>query len=140
MKYLLALICLLLPTISIGSQPFDVVVKDIYDGDTFRIELPLPEPLNKAYVRIRGVDTPEKGARAKCASENEKSKRALARVKELIAIDSIVTLQNYDWDKYGGRIDAQVISKGVDVGAELLKEHLASSYNGQGAKKDWCSL
>lgn len=114
-------------------------VDDIYDGDTFSIHLPLPAPLNKAYIRIKGIDTPEKGARAKCPLENQKSIAALNLAKQLIPINSTVTILDYDWDKYGGRINARVISNGVDVGKELINQGLAVPYSGQGAKKDWCT-
>lgn len=122
-----------------ASSPLSVIVYDIYDGDTFRIDLPLPPPLNRAYIRIKGIDTPEKGSRAKCSEEKAKAEEALVAIKELIPINSSVTLTNYDWDKYGGRINAFVESNGINVGEELIKRNLAVPYTGQGPKKDWCT-
>ena len=41
-------------------------------------------------------------------------------------------------DKYGSRIDAQVISNGINVGEEMIKRGLAVPYTGSGQKQNWC--
>ena len=47
-------------------------VVGIKDGDTLSVILPgLPAPLNPVAVRLRSVDTPESGGRAKCQSERD---------------------------------------------------------------------
>ena len=79
------------------------------DGDTISTTLPLPCPLCRASVRVRGVDTPEKSkARAKCGKEIELAHNATAVTKDLIGSATTMTLRNFKWDKYGGRIDADV--------------------------------
>ncbi len=41
------------------------------------------------------------------------------------------------WDKYGGRLNANVKVGGVDIAQELLKKGLARTYSGD-KKKSWC--
>jgi endonuclease YncB( thermonuclease family) len=74
MKKLLILLALLLPTVAIAN-PYDYKVIRVIDGDTVEIEAPfLPKELgNHLSIRVLGVDTPEKGHRAKCELENTKA-------------------------------------------------------------------
>jgi endonuclease YncB( thermonuclease family) len=53
---------------------YDANILKVSDGDTIVIAAPfLPAPLKpQLAVRIFGVDTPEKGFRAKCESENQR--------------------------------------------------------------------
>lgn len=127
-------IFLLLFSTSVAA--WDVEVTRHRDGDTFDIQLPLPEPLNKAAIRILGIDTPEK--RGKCEKERQGSAAATQRLIELIPVGTIVTLTNFKWDKFGGRINADVFIDGVDVGSQMIEEGHAIPYTGRGPKHDWC--
>jgi endonuclease YncB( thermonuclease family) len=121
-----------------SPTPLSLPVNDVYDGDTFRTELPLPPPLNRVYIRIRGIDTPEKGSRAKCEKEKQLANAAAAHLKSLVKVGTTITIEDYDWDKFGSRIDARVISNGVDVGKEMIAKGFAAPYSGEGPKPDWC--
>lgn len=108
------------------------------DGDTIRTYfVDMPCPLCRGSVRIRGIDTPEKGSRAKCAVESELAARASALTKKLIGTQDTMVVSNYHWDKYGGRIVADVHIGGVNIGQSLIEAGLAVPYDG-GKKTSWC--
>jgi hypothetical protein len=77
MKKLLTLL-LLVPLLAFaqGKQKpgvtYDAVITRVIDGDTVAFQAPfLPAPLKpELSIRVFGVDTPEKGHRAQCESEN----------------------------------------------------------------------
>ena len=108
----------------------------VYDGDTFYVEVPdLPDEIGKIGVRIRGIDTPEIGGKAKCGWERRRGSEARARLVELLR--SPIEYRDLKWDKYGGRVDATVIADGADVGKVLIEEGLARPYSG-GKRRGWC--
>ncbi len=121
-----------------GAQVVDIV--RVIDGDTYVFATPW-DPFKLVWkVRVRGIDTPEKGALAKCKLEKARSKKAMALATELITkSQGHVVLRDYDWDKYGGRIDAIVTtSDGQSIGDALIAAGLARPYNGAGPKPNWC--
>lgn len=120
-----------------GDRTISVEVVRVIDGDTFAVEVPdLPKPLNSISIRIRGIDTPE-SFRPKCYKEKLKGNAAKQFLSHTIN-HQVVLLKNYDWDKYGGRIVADVFYDGRNVGQMLLNSGLAVRYSGKGTKKDWC--
>lgn len=127
------------PEITTEANYFETIT-EIVDGDTFIIAANWsPYPL-KWKVRIRGIDTPEKGYRAKCEREKELAAQATALAEQL-AHETLgrVKLRNVEHDKYGGRIDADVIlADGRSMGGQLIKAGLAKPYNGNGPKPSWC--
>lgn len=136
-KLLLAL--LLFPTVAFAN-PYDYKVKRVIDGDTVEIEAPfLPKELgNHLSVRILGVDTPEKGHRAKCELENTKAVAAsLFTDNEVHAAKDIKVIIK-GWDKYGGRILGDLILDGVPLSTKLIQKQYAVPYSGKGQKRDWC--
>ena len=100
----------------------------------------LPEEL-KLFVRMKGVDTPEKAPRAKCEKENILAQKASNYTKNSIENAQKnrqkITFSEIKWDKYGGRIVAKVMINESDLGQELVKKGLARVYNGE-KKKSWC--
>ena len=56
-----------------AQGPYDWKVTRAIDGDTVEIQVDfLPSELgNKLHIRVWGIDTPEKGWRAKSEHENE---------------------------------------------------------------------
>jgi endonuclease YncB( thermonuclease family) len=82
-KYLAVALLALSSTLALAQkQPkgvmYDAQILRVNDGDTVVIAAPfLPAPLKpELAVRIYGVDTPEKGFRAKCAQEDQRGKAA----------------------------------------------------------------
>lgn len=114
-------------------------IDEVHDGDTIITHVDvLPKPLNKMYIRIANIDTPE--LHGKCPDEIERSKKAKDRLKELAnGVDSM-TIKNYHWDKYGGRITADIYIKGVNVGELMIKENLAHPFTGKEKKQPWCDI
>lgn len=112
----------------------------VYDGDTIRSFYEgLPYPLYKIYVRLDGIDTPEKGFRAECQEEKDKAEEVKHFLIDIIGNSKIMRVTNYKWDKYGGRILGTVFVNGVNLSEALIKAHKAREYHGE-KKKSWCGI
>ena len=141
MKKLL-LILFFLPLIAMAQKTpngvtYDAKIVRVNDGDTVVISAPfLPAPLKpELAVRIFGVDTPEKGHRAQCASEDQRGQAATAFTKNAVASTQKHQVVIYGWDKFGGRILGDMILNGVSLRSELIKNGFAREYYGE-AKQD----
>lgn len=128
---------LLLVTTSVFANETTLPIRYVIDGDTVAVTLPLPSPLNNGSVRVYGIDTPEKGTLAKCPQEAALALKASALTKSIVGTNKEVVVQDFKWDKYGGRIVGKAIVNGISIGDELLKANLAYPYYG-GAKRSWC--
>jgi endonuclease YncB( thermonuclease family) len=145
MKKLLILL-LLVPCLAIaqGKQrpgvTYDAVITRVIDGDTVAFQADfLPAPLKKELsIRVFGVDTPEKGHRAQCASEAQRGEAASAFTKQMIANSQQRQVVLMDWDKYGGRVLGDVILNGVSLRQQLITNGFAREYYGE-AKTSWCN-
>ena len=112
----------------------------VLDGDTVGFEAKfLPDPLKKELlIRVYGVDTPEKGFRAKCESENTKGLAATEFTKKSIASAKKIEVAIANWDKFGGRVLGDVILDGQSLRSLLIKNGYAREYYGE-AKQSWCN-
>ena len=115
----------------------------IIDGDTIAINIQQESPLIQKLgliVRIKGIDAPERGSKAKCEKEKIKAEEAQKFVNELIGVigEKELLLSEVKNDKYGGRIVANVKVGGVDIAKALLNRGLAVPYTGEGQKPNWC--
>ena len=119
---------------------YDVEVLRVIDGDTIAFKADfLPSPLKKELsIRVYGVDTPEKGFRAKCPSEDQKGQAASAFTKELVSVAKKRQIVLYDWDKYGGRVLGDIVLDGYSLRALLISKGYAREYYGE-AKQSWCN-
>lgn len=143
MKKLLLLLAVL-PVFAFSKTPpgvtYDAQIIKVNDGDTVVIAAPfLPQPLKpQLAVRIFGVDTPEKGFRAKCESENQRGLAATEFTKNAVAksVKRQVTL--YDWDKFGGRVLGDILLDGQSLRTMLIQNGFAREYYGE-AKQSWCN-
>ena len=123
---------------AVGSAPLKLTIARVIDGDTIQTSFPgLPPPLDKVEIRLFGIDTPEKGSRAKCDSEAALAQKATDNMKRMLKGATNMEVHDYKWDKYGGRIDGKVFVNGVDVQQEQIKAGLAVPYFG-GTKQSWC--
>lgn len=148
MKKLIILITAL--TVSVGAlaqkkQPemkvYDFPVTRVVDGDTVEFAAPfLPAPLKpKLAVRVFGVDTPEKGFRAKCESEAKRGADATAFTKKVISESKTARVAIIDWDKFGGRVLGDIIlDNNVSLRGLLIQNGFAREYYGE-AKQSWCN-
>lgn len=134
----------LLPSLSFADKTpqgvaYPAEIIKVTDGDTVVIAAPyLPAPLKpQLAVRIYGVDTPEKGSRAKCTAEDQKGQAASKFTAKAVKQSTKQQVVIYDWDKYGGRVLGDVILNGQSLRAMLIQNGYAREYYGE-AKKSWC--
>jgi endonuclease YncB( thermonuclease family) len=128
--------------ISNDNRVYNWKVIRIVDGDTLEIANEfLPQEL-KLFVRVKGIDTPEKTPRAKCVKENNLAQKASNYTKNSIEKaqknHQKITFSEIKWDKYGGRIVAKVMIDDEDLGQQLVRNGLARVYYGE-KKKTWCN-
>ena len=119
---------------------YDVVLTRVIDGDTVAFQASwLPDPLKKELsIRVFGVDTPEKGFRAKCPQEDARGQAATTFTKGAINTAAKRQIILMDWDKYGGRVLGDVILDGKSLRAMLISNGFAREYYGE-AKQSWCN-
>jgi micrococcal nuclease len=119
---------------------YDIKITRVVDGDTVAFYASfLPDPLKKELsIRVYGVDTPEKGFRAKCESEAARGQAATEFTKHAVAEAKQTQMVLMDWDKYGGRVLGDVILDGKSLRAELISQGFAREYYGE-AKQSWCN-
>ena len=119
---------------------YDAQIVRVNDGDTVVIAAPfLPAPLKQELaVRIYGVDTPEKGFRAKCASEDQRGQAATTFTKNAVNQSQKRQVVLYDWDKFGGRVLGDIILDGKSLRQGLIANGFAREYFGD-AKQSWCN-
>lgn len=145
MKKFIALALMALATPAFAQKTpvgvtYDAKVLRASDGDTVVVEaLWVPAPIKKEVaVRIFGVDTPEKGFRAKCPAEDTKGQAASAFTKKLIAEAKTIKYVLYDWDKFGGRVLGDLLIDGKSLRELLIANGYARAYFGD-AKQSWCN-
>jgi micrococcal nuclease len=139
MKVLFAALALSF-TATVAANPYDWKVTRAVDGDTVEIQVNwLPKELgDKLKIRVFGVDTPEKGFRAKCESEAKRGLAASEFTKNLLTTGKKVQVEIKEWDKFGGRVLGDIIVDGKSLRAELIKNGFAREYFGD-AKQSWCN-
>jgi endonuclease YncB( thermonuclease family) len=111
-------------------------VINVYDGDTFRVNIDsLPPIVGKNIpIRVNGIDTPE--IRGKCQYEKNLALEARDFVRVKLANAKEIKLTNLQRGKYF-RVVANVLVDGVSLEQELLDNKLAYEYSG-GKKLSWC--
>lgn len=119
---------------------YDAQILRVSDGDTIVISAPfLPAPLKpELAVRIYGVDTPEKGHRAQCPSENERGLAASKFTTNAVAKSMKRQVVLYGWDKFGGRVLGDILLDGQSLRSMLIANGFAREYFGE-AKQSWCN-
>jgi len=146
MKLYLSIALILAMTVPAWAQKtpqgvtYDAQIVRINDGDTVVIAAPfLPAPLKpELAVRIYGVDTPEKGHRAQCPSEDAKGKAATVFTQNAVKKSTKHQVILYGWDKFGGRVLGDVVLDGKSLRMALIKNGFAREYYGE-AKQSWCN-
>lgn len=135
MKFIaIFLMCMSLCT----AQPYDWKIIRVLDGDTVEVQADfLPKELGqKLLIRVWGVDTPEKGWRAKSEQESKLGTEASEFTKKQVQNAKNVKINLIGWDKYGGRVLGDVYLDGVSLRELLLKNGYAREYYGD-KKQDW---
>lgn len=122
----------------LSQTRYDYDVTGVYDGDTFYIRMAgLPTELQRIGVRVRGIDTAE--MHGKCQAEKSTAAGAKAFTMRVIKqAGNKVTLQGLKWDKYGGRVDADVYVGGQKLSDMMITRGYARPYMG-GKRAGWCT-
>ena len=121
---------------SVSSYYWKVI--KVIDGDTIEVEVPFFPKELKLSVRILGIDTPEKGGKAECKEEADLAIKASEFTKKFFKqLGNQASFSNIKWDKFGGRVLANVAIKGDDLGNQLIEKGYERAYNGE-KKKSWC--
>ena len=111
-------------------------IVSVYDGDTFKIDLPDMHPLfgDDLSIRLFGVDSPEmRGTGDKVRSlamqAQEMTEKALKGAKK-------IELRNPQRGKYF-RIVSEVWIDGESLADMLKAKNLAKDYDGEGPRPEW---
>ena len=138
MRLLIAVAFAAISTVA-AANPYDWKVLKVNDGDTVVFEAPfMPAPLKpQLSLRVLGVDTPEKGARAACPAEAAAAEKASAFTKNLVANAKKIQIELKEHDKFGGRVLGDLIVDGQRLSELLIKNGHARPYFGD-KKKSWC--
>ena len=122
-----------------NAQNYIVKVDRVIDGDTFVINTQHESPMIQElglHIRVKGLDTPE--IKGKCDKEKTLAKTAKEFLADLLE-ENYVILTNIEWDKFGGRIVADVfMADHQNLTNILISKKLGISYFGEKKTKDWC--
>lgn len=145
MKKIITIALLAISTIAFAQKQTPMVTYDfpitrVIDGDTVAFQATfLPPPLKQELsIRVFGVDTPEKGHRAQCPSEDQRGQAATAFTKNAITKAQKRQIAIATWDKYGGRVLGDVLLDGQSLRMMLIQNGFAREYYGE-AKTSWCN-
>ena len=111
-------------------------VVSVYDGDTFKIDLPDMHPLfgNDLSIRLFGVDTPE--MRGTSDKIKALAMQAQQITEKALKGASKIELRNPQRGKYF-RIVSEVWIDGESLADMLKAKRLAKNYDGEGARPEW---
>jgi endonuclease YncB( thermonuclease family) len=118
------------------AGPVSAVVERVVDGDTVdvRARIWLGQSLT-VRVRIDGVDAPE--TRSDCADE----RRLAIDARDFLTrrlLNREITLLRVVYDKFGGRVRAEISDTDGNIGQALLAAGLARPYRGE-RREPWCA-
>jgi endonuclease YncB( thermonuclease family) len=118
------------------AGPVSAVVERVVDGDTVdvRARIWLGQSLT-VRVRIDGVDAPE--TRSQCADE----RRLAIDARDFLTrrlLNREITLIGVVYDKFGGRVRADISDADGDIGQALMAAGLARPYRGE-RREPWCA-
>jgi endonuclease YncB( thermonuclease family) len=115
--------------------PVRAHVARVIDGDTFEAlaDIWLDQQV-VIRVRIAGMDAPE--LRARCDAERSRAEAARDYLTRRIE-GGEVRLSAVHFDKYGGRVDAEVIDARGRIADAMIRARLARAYDG-GHRDGWC--
>jgi endonuclease YncB( thermonuclease family) len=145
MKKIITILLLAISTVAVAQKQkpmniYDFPITRVIDGDTVAFQANfLPPPLKQELsIRVFGVDTPEKGFRAQCPSEDQRGQAATAFTKNAISKAKKHQIAIADWDKYGGRVLGDILLDGQSLRMMLIQNGFAREYYGE-AKTSWCN-
>lgn len=135
-KTIIFIIALLLSRGLFAIALENVKVVDVYDVDTFYIDIEGISPIfgERLPIRINGIDGPE--IRGKCEQEKALARRARGYLKAKISLAKDVSLYNVKRGKYF-RLIADVYIDGKNINNYLVDMGVVVPYHG-GERINWC--
>lgn len=138
-----------LPRVPHQGEILPAKIVDVYDGDTFTaIFLYHDKTPFRINIRVFGIDAPEIKGKGVTPLERD----AAVCVREYVSnilLDKIVPIQIKSWDKYGGRIVADVYMEkyrsknsrlSKTISEHLLELQYCKAYTGKGKKEGWSTF
>lgn len=128
------------PTQTTVAADYSWPVTRVVDGDTVKVDASadMPPQLASIAVRLRGVDTPDKGRWAKCEAEKRAALEATDFTKRAIGEAARIVVRNPSWGKWGGRVIADLILDGRALSALLIEAGHGRAYEGK-KRQSWCN-
>jgi len=122
------------------TSPYKWPVVRVIDGDSIVVEAKwLPNELDDTIsIRLFGIDTPERGWRARCDRERELAEEVTSYVEGLLIGNPSVEVVLSGWDKFGGRVLGDFVIGNTSLARMLLDKNYAQPYTGSGPKPSWC--
>lgn len=122
------------------TGPVLATVTRITDGDTFHVAVKLNGHRTvRATIRIRNIDTPELGRRARCAAEARRAAAAKGYLEELLPRGQRVQLVSVAPAFHGRRTQAHVrLEDGRDLADLLVRSGYAKRWPKGRPKPTWC--
>ena len=112
----------------------------VIDGDTVAVDASadMPPELADVKVRLKDVDTPEKGGRAKCPDERDAGQTATAFTERAVAEALAIVVRDPKWGKWGGRVVADLVLDGHSLSSSLIAAGHGRAYDGK-KRRSWCT-
>ena len=123
-----------IPIVPFKDRYTEVRIYDVHDGDSLKCIFMIDNTPVKISIRVNGVDAPE------VSRASAMEKRAGLIVKRIVQDhlqEKITYVIFREWDKYGGRIIADVYLSFVTLTEFLLNNGLAHPYDGKHKKIPW---
>lgn len=121
------------------AEDIPAVMVRTHDGDTIVVNIPgVAYKLfsHELLIRIRGIDCPELHDKNPIVKKWGQEAADYTRL-HLPSVGEPIVLKNVKWDKFGGRIDADVDAAGSDLSYQLLQLNLAKPFDGKHKKQKW---
>lgn len=99
--------------------PYRGIVDLVKDGDTVYVKLDLGFDITVyARVRVYGINAPE--------TSTEAGVIARTYARSLLPVGAVVRVTSHGWDKYGGRIDGDILIESPVTASMGLERDFAS--------------
>jgi len=115
-------------------------VINVIDGDTIKIDSTQESELINYLeysVRIRSIDAPEIHTKSNC--EKKLGLKAKKFLESIVKNNQLVKIINPTWDKYGGRILAELQINDQSISQLMIDNKHAVAYFGQKKEVIWCT-
>lgn len=115
------------------AYTYKATVVSVYDGDTFHAIIDQGLGITNGFPK--GILVRLNGCNARELSDKPGGPAARDNLAAMLPAGTVVTMRSVSWDKYGGRVDAQVeLPDGRDLVSVLVEEGWAAAWDGVGTR------